>query len=587
MKLSSISFLGLGEKPLDFSSSNDQQLIDSFQAVNILRTAPYVCTMLIESCVASPATPNGKPAMPGSQSTSAFYSPNRHPQMQQPVMQRQSSFESQYSSMHQQFVPSQSQQIEDIVSVSTLSIEKRKSDTSLPLDKHSSSDTIVWGRPVDVNPAAVSAQIRQRALRKRMMISKSTSLDKGGSQTSMEESKDSGAVDSVVVSPKTTESIPRNKGSLSSFPFFGSSCRDETIAASSKDDKPCTGRVQTGNFHGQEFLSKDQNLVISQGKNISDLDEQSTVLGFQEQRVPDSTDESNVGGFFRKIQSLLFSPSIAFSNSKNPEESESSCGESDLDSELSEITSGSFNAGEIESMREELESLLLKDSSKKRSGVCRQSSIGETSKATVLPGQLSDLEATKETHFEKGKIERGEPSNGNVLVGMQSGIEVKENSNFENSEKESEELSGEPSGENVNASQGKQLDNEVKEKTSFEKGKKETTESSSRFSFIRALSFLGKNNKLSETEADGNEKLLPQDAVKKLSEKPGTVDVEDTEDKKQLIEDQDSETHCNVDESFVQSSPMDDDVKQGEHLDREENESSIGAQTKSQKETSL
>lgn len=170
---------------------------------------------------------------------------------------------------------------------------------------------------------------------------------------------------------------------------------------------------------------------------------------------------------------------------------------------------------------------------------------------------------------------------------MQSGIKVKENSNFDNSEKESEELSGEPSGENVNASQGNQLDNEVKEKTSFEKGKKESTESSSRFSFIRALSFLGKNNKPSETEADGNEKLLPRDAVKKLSDKPGTVQVEDTEGKKQLIGDQDSETHCNVDESFVQSSPMDDDVKQGELLDREESESSIGAQTKSQKETSL
>lgn len=579
-----MSFLGLGEKPLGSSYSSDQLLIDSFQAVNILRTAPYVCTMLIESCVASPATPNGKPAMPGSQSTSAFYPPNRHPQMQQPMMQRQSSLESQYSSMHQQFVPSQSQQIEDIVSVSTLSIEKRKSDTSLPLDKHGSSDTIVWGRPLEVNPATVSAQIRQRALRKRMMISESTSLDEGGSQTSMEESKDSVKVDAVAMSPKIAESVPRNKISMNSFPFFGSSYRNETFPASSKDDKPCTGNLSTGNFQGQEFVSKDQNLVKSQGENV---DEQSTVLVFPEQRVPDNTDDSNVGGFFRKIQSFLFSPSTTFSKSKNPEESESSCCESDLDSELSEITSGSFNAGEIESMREELESLLLKDSSKNSSGVCRQSSIGQAFEATVLPGQLSDLETKEETHFEKGKIESGEPSGGNVLMGMQSDIEVKENTNFEKSEKESEELSGEPSGENINVSQGKQSDNEIKEKTSFEKGKKESTESSSRFSFIRALSLLGKNNKPSETEADGNEKLLPQDAVKKLNDKPEKMQVEDNEDKKQLIANQDSETQFNVDESFVKSSPMDENVEQGEHLDREENESSVGAQTKSQKETSV
>ncbi|XP_067035764.1 tyrosine-protein phosphatase non-receptor type 13-like isoform X4 [Acropora muricata] len=107
--------INIGDRILEINGHSLEGLSRQ-EAVNILRTAPYVCTMLIESCVASPATPNGKPAMPGSQSTSAFYSPNRHPHMQQPVMQRQSSFESQYSSMHQQFVPSQSQQIEDIVS---------------------------------------------------------------------------------------------------------------------------------------------------------------------------------------------------------------------------------------------------------------------------------------------------------------------------------------------------------------------------------------------------------------------------------------------------------------------------------------
>lgn len=105
--------INIGDRILEINGHSLEGLSRQ-EAVNILRTAPYVCTMLIESCVAAPATPNGKPAMPGSQSASAFYQPNRQEQMQ-PMMQRHPSLESQYSSMQQQFVPSQSHQIEDIV----------------------------------------------------------------------------------------------------------------------------------------------------------------------------------------------------------------------------------------------------------------------------------------------------------------------------------------------------------------------------------------------------------------------------------------------------------------------------------------
>lgn len=105
--------INIGDRILEINGHSLEGLSRQ-EAVNILRTAPYVCTLLIESCVAAPATPNGKPAMPGTQAASAFYQPNRQQQMQS-MMQRQPSVESQYSSMQQQFVPSQSQQIEDIV----------------------------------------------------------------------------------------------------------------------------------------------------------------------------------------------------------------------------------------------------------------------------------------------------------------------------------------------------------------------------------------------------------------------------------------------------------------------------------------
>ena len=146
------------------------------QAVNILRTAPHVCTMLIESCVAAPATPNGKPVMPGSESASAFYHPHRQQQMQ-PMIERQPSLESQYSSMQQQFVPSQSHQIEDIVTVSTTNVKEPNSET-LSLGKRTTIEAIAWAQPFEGNTfakGAVSAILRERAK------SKVTALNENGS----------------------------------------------------------------------------------------------------------------------------------------------------------------------------------------------------------------------------------------------------------------------------------------------------------------------------------------------------------------------------------------------------------------------
>ncbi|XP_048580512.1 uncharacterized protein LOC5501855 isoform X2 [Nematostella vectensis] len=68
--------INIGDRILEI---NGQSLegISRQDAVNLLRTAPQVCVLLIESCVATPATPNGKPAVPGNYSTTAFHQPNR------------------------------------------------------------------------------------------------------------------------------------------------------------------------------------------------------------------------------------------------------------------------------------------------------------------------------------------------------------------------------------------------------------------------------------------------------------------------------------------------------------------------------
>lgn len=282
------------------------------QAVNILRTAPHVCTMLIESCVAAPATPNGKPAMPGTESASAFYHPNRQQQMQ-PMMQRQASLESQYSSMQQQFVPSQSHQIEDIVAVSTPNLTKTKPVTTLPFGKQKSIEAIAWAQPFE--KGAVSAMIRERAKTKVTVVNENGSLE-GLSEKS-----------------KEAVSLPRD----------GELLKDAKTSENSKQHSDA---------------SREESQPILQGE-CSLADESSKLLISTEQQAPQN-EESNVVGFFKRIQSFLFSPTP--SKSKRTEESESSCCESDFDSEFSEMTQGSFNPGDIEAIRDELETLLSSSS---------------------------------------------------------------------------------------------------------------------------------------------------------------------------------------------------------------------------------
>lgn len=267
--------------------------------------------MLIESCVAAPATPNGKPAMPGSESASAFYHPNRQQPMQ-PMMQRQPSLESQYSSMQQQFVPSQSHQIEDIVAVSTSNIEIPKPDAMLPIGKQSTIEAIGWVQPFE--KGAVSAIIRERASSKVTVVNENSS----------------------------PEGSPEK-------------CKDpvDTLGYLSRGDEISKGEQAPENFKEQSGALWEESQSILQGDSSS-ADEGSKLLSSTEQQVPH--EESNVVGFFKRIQSFLFSPTS--SKPKRSEESESSCCESDFDSEFSEMTQGSFNPGDIEAIRDELETLL-------------------------------------------------------------------------------------------------------------------------------------------------------------------------------------------------------------------------------------
>ena len=295
-----------------------------WQAVNILRTAPYVCTMLIESCVAAPVTPNGKPAMPGSQSASAFYQPNRQEQMQ-PVMQRHPSLESQYSSMQQQFVPSQSHQIEDIVTVSSISsldqTKPEKTDTALLLEKQGSNEVVTWVRPLKGNTAFVSAQIRERAMKKKIAVNKNISH---GDQ------------------PKKCEEYTDNS------PREGETSKDEQTTVSIVEHINTPWEEKQGENNTSQGITEGDLEDASVGEN-------SQLLSYPQQQSTQN-DDSNVFGFFKKIQSFLFAPSPP---KPKRSESESSCCESDFDSEFSEMTSGSFNVGEIEAMRDELETLLL------------------------------------------------------------------------------------------------------------------------------------------------------------------------------------------------------------------------------------
>ena len=264
--------------------------------------------------MAAPATPNGKPAMPGSESASAFYHPNRQQQMQ-PMMQRQPSLESQYSSMQQQFVPSQSHQIEDIVAVSTPNLTKQKSVTTLPFGKQNSIEAIAWAQPFE--RGAVSAMIRERAKAKVTVVN-----ENGSYEALSEKSKEPVSID------RGGESLEAGKAS--------------------------------GNSKQHLDTSWEESQPILQGE-CSLADESSKLLISTEQQAPQN-EESNVVGFFKRIQSFLFSPTP--SKPKRTEESESSCCESDFDSEFSEMTQGSFNPGDIEAIRDELETLLSSSSTK-------------------------------------------------------------------------------------------------------------------------------------------------------------------------------------------------------------------------------
>ena len=226
----------------------------------------------------------------------------------QSMMQRQPSVESQYSSMQQQFVPSQSQQIEDIVTVSN-------STTSLDQTKRLNDEGTVV-QPFRGNTAFVSAQIRARAMKKKLPMGDKASLEAAAVTDSREDRW---------------------------------------------DDLPREGETRKGEEANVIIVEQSSpTWLANQRKNSVEeplIDENSQLLSTPEQKGVAVNDDSNVAGFFRKIQSFLFSPSPP--KVKNSEESESSCCESDFDSEFSEMTSESFNVGEIEAIRDELETLLL------------------------------------------------------------------------------------------------------------------------------------------------------------------------------------------------------------------------------------
>lgn len=246
--------------------------------------------------------------MPGTQAASAFYQPNRQQQQVQSMMQRQPSVESQNSSIQQQFVPSQSQQIEDIVTVSN-------STSSLDQTKRLNEEGKVV-QPFRGNTAFVSAQIRARVIQKKLAMGDKASLKAAAVTDSREDRWDN---------------LPREEKTRKG---------DEATVIIVQQSSPTWLENQRKNKVEEPLI-----------------DENSQLLSTPEQKVGAVNDDSNVVGFFRKIQSFLFSPSPP--KVKNSEESESSCCESDFDSEFSEMTSESFNVGEIEAIRDELETLLL------------------------------------------------------------------------------------------------------------------------------------------------------------------------------------------------------------------------------------
>ena len=318
--------------------------------------------------MAAPATPNGKPAMPGSESASAFYHPNRHQHMQS-TMQRQPSLESQYSSMQQQFVPSQSHQIEDIVAVSTPNLTKTKPVTTLPFGKQKSIEAIAWAQPFERR--VVSAIIRERAKTKVTVVNENGSLEG--------------------LSEKSKEPV--------------SLARGEELMKAEK---------ASGNSKQHTDASWEESQPILQGE-CSLAEESSKLLISTAQQVPQN-EESNVVGFFKRIQSFLFSP--APSKPKRTEESESSCCESDFDSEFSEMTQGSFNPGDIEAMRDELETL-LSSSSTQEHGTGDEIFYGEASNSQqgISLSSEQDVGVTDKCMLEikEGKVDQKDEKNANEM----------------------------------------------------------------------------------------------------------------------------------------------------------------------------
>ena len=152
---------------------------------------------------------------------------------------------------------------------------------------------------------------------------------------------------------KTKVTVVNENGSLE-----GLSEKSKEPVSLARGEELLKAEKAAGNSKQQNDASREESQPIFQGE-CSLADESSKLLVSTSQQVPQN-EESNVVGFFKRIQSFLFSPSP--SKLKRSEESESSCCESDFDSEFSEMTQGSFNPGDIEAIRDELETLLSSSS---------------------------------------------------------------------------------------------------------------------------------------------------------------------------------------------------------------------------------
>ena len=236
--------------------------------------------MLIESCVAAPATPNGKPAVPGSQLASAFYSPNRQRQIQS--VHGQWSQESQSSTAQSQYAAREPHQIEDAVVVSTSRIETTKSGPSRS-PEGSEQRTVA-------HPLATKLAIK------------------------------------VWVSPLFGENVTEDVKA------------SENSNISQQGDKVPVRPPQT--LKGPPIRPDKDMQPSSQGDNIVS-DEMLQLMPPGPQVIASPSEESTVVTLFKRLQAFFFSPSS--SKLKPSRQSGSSCCERDFNSEYSETTLGSFN----------------------------------------------------------------------------------------------------------------------------------------------------------------------------------------------------------------------------------------------------